>query len=501
MSKLFKTSKSPELYDDFILPISNLIGDICRFSINDWIINRKTINKMIAETFKTIEGKFDTKNLKQNKDKFHNAIITDRIYRVKGFSGLSTANATFAYLYDKYLKQKTVDQKPINKQFDVINDIINVFCPGNEDQDKITYTLHAIKAFIMSSENTGYHPVLFYLVFMYGYCLYITYFVNTTIEAGNDCPILDTFYISDIRVGEEPWMNKVFVKNFINGYYTQHKWNFDELNVSTDEIYDKYWIHSQPIMWDEVMTPRDKAINCLIILLTIMYYYSKPRNQRQLQQIPDNEWIVHLKTCLLSAEYNILAIKDVLKYSQYDETVISFVIDFFKDPELSKELKKLYVQQIIPTLTENIQNQRPINTLFNFLSKSKYYKEIFSFFFEESNFRAANIYYNDFRYVYIPFIENKYIAVYDDIFDQSMKQYRDMPTVNFGENRQYARSTDLNTLLENISEFGLYQLKGGHTAIELFELIIILIVIIIVIVVAIYVVKRFTMKRPCQKYN
>ena len=236
MSKLFKTSKSPELYDDFILPISNLIGDICRFSINDWIINRKTINKMIAETFKTIEGKFDTKNLKQNKDKFHNAIITDRIYRVKGFSGLSTANATFAYLYDKYLKQKTVDQKPINKQFDVINDIINVFCPGNEDQDKITYTLHAIKAFIMSSENTGYHPVLFYLVFMYGYCLYITYFVNTTIEAGNDCPILDTFYISDIRVGEEPWMNKVFVKNFINGYYTQHKWNFDELNVSTDEI-------------------------------------------------------------------------------------------------------------------------------------------------------------------------------------------------------------------------------------------------------------------------
>jgi hypothetical protein len=45
---------------------------------------------------------------------------------------------------------------------------------------------------------------------------------------------------------------------------------------------------------------------------------------------------------------------------------------------------------------------------------------------------------------------------------------------------------------------GLNKLKGGHTAIELFDLIIILIGIIIIIVVAIYVINRFTKKRPCQ---
>lgn len=40
--------------------------------------------------------------------------------------------------------------------------------------------------------------------------------------------------------------------------------------------------------------------------------------------------------------------------------------------------------------------------------------------------------------------------------------------------------------------------QGGHTAIELFELILIMIIIVIIIVVMIYGVNQYTMKRPCQ---
>ena len=39
--------------------------------------------------------------------------------------------------------------------------------------------------------------------------------------------------------------------------------------------------------------------------------------------------------------------------------------------------------------------------------------------------------------------------------------------------------------------------QGGHTAIELFELILIMIIIVVIIVVVIYGVDRFSLKRPC----
>lgn len=514
MSKLFKKSKSPELYGDFIRPISNLIGDICSESIITWKDNRQTINTKIENVLKIIEEKAI-----KNKE-FHEFIISDRNYRVKGNFGLSAPNAVFAYLYDNYIKDKTIlqdrmTQRPLTEQLKVIMNLIRVNRNDKDSMNCIGWTINGIINFIKEDPKTGYHPLLYYLVFIYAYCLFVTFFSAGIVEDGINEHLLNILYMTRTEYGIEPMTNEEVVKEFITNYYQERNWKHrikQEDNI-IGKIYIEYTLQLPLINSMNVsMTARDRAINSLIILMTIMYYYSIPDETRRPQQFrTDRECIFYLMEQLSIANFNVKEIDNVLNYI-VNVNEKTFVSNFFGNRELFNVLSELYLQQIVPILQENLSAKHSIKKFIHLLSEPKYLKETIGKFIDNHNYRAANIYHYNRNYVYIPLKGNNHIAITDNIFNENMQPITGLETIEFENNPGYIRKATLDDLLIELKsgqgnpQFVIFQ--GGHTAIELFELIIILIAIIIVIVVAIYVVKRFTLKRPCQmvdtthqKYN
>ena len=221
-----------KLYDNFILPISNLIDKLLLHTIDDWKNNRSNIDSDIKNVLENIIPK-------KQKDFIElNAVIKrNRNYRVKGNSSLSTINAFFAYLYDNYIKRKTNNQLELDQQ---IKGVLEVITMGQgfigSECNKIGTEMSTLNSFIMSPRFTGYHPVLFYLVFIYNYCVSITY----NVAVGDSSPIFKHFYY---LAGPDmtAWIAASGVREYIRNYYQKQHWNSTEANVNIiEEIYKKY---------------------------------------------------------------------------------------------------------------------------------------------------------------------------------------------------------------------------------------------------------------------
>ena len=97
----------------------------------------------------------------------------------------------------------------------------------------------------------------------------------------------------------------------------------------------------------------------------------------------------------------------------------------------------------------------------------------------------------NFKYSYKYLRENNLIEkLWDRIKNKEMfKEYFEFINKYIDENN--VNNTDTVTYPEYVI------VQGGHTAIELFELILIMIIIVVIIVVVIYGVDRLSLKRPC----
>lgn len=522
-------SISDKIHDEFIEPISRLVNFMCNEEISSWKSDRTAINKTIITTL----------NLINLNGSYHEKIIEDTKYRVKGRFDLCAANAIFAYLYHKHIERKNRKQKELSEQLEIIIKLIEDSGTGEESAKDVIID---IDQFIKSEHEhyTGFHPALYYLLFIYAYCLSIA--VNDQIN--DDYLLFDDFTDPyDMKTGK--WSNREttrryqrmdIVEKFILEYGKRHGRSVDATIIKNITSSYNGFINVSPFGISEKnqMYGYSPSMHYLMLLVILTNYHTeaekwKAKKWKMKGKEYERVGIIKLINLLIESNFNVIRLPSYIgniineKYYKrklnpkelHDLHILLQAREFFRNPDLINDL--FWVSKL-KGFAAPLSNKThcPINAQIQALTTPNCFKNTFGIFFDY-DFRNTNIYYHatpkylgaDLHFIYVATCNNPsgktlYHIIDDDNFNIDMKITK-TEMIYLNTIPAEFQGNDLESLLKDFDHSGdlltYSEMKGGHTAIELFELIIILIVIIIVIVVAIYVVKRFTMKRPCEKYN